>query len=98
MLDCRELQTQGVGSGRYLGEALPAESLRSNKSLTSPTGGPQGLGRRPKRGVSRDDPGELTVKFGASKLRDASVAAVAGAVAGPCTALAAAQPKPTTER
>ena len=53
MLDCRELQTQGVGSGRYLGEALPAESLRSNKSLTSPTGGPQGLGRRPKRGLSR---------------------------------------------
>ena len=53
MLDCREPPTQGVGSGRYLGEALPAESLRSNKSLTSPTGGPQGLGRRPKRGLSR---------------------------------------------
>ncbi len=79
MLDCRELQPRAWGpAGTWARRCL----LRSNTTLTSPTGGgSSGLGTQAETGAVQDDPGELTVKFGACKLRDASVAAVAGAVA-----------------
>jgi hypothetical protein len=50
MLGCREVQARAVGSVWYLaGEAL----LEIKPHLTSPTGGAQGLGLRPKRALSR---------------------------------------------